>query len=159
MTAHAIASKLGRRIIEVRYGDIMSKYLGQGARNICKIFDDGKAQKAVLFIDEADSLLSQRTVEATEGANEAVHAVKTELMISLNKYNGIVVFATNLIGKYDRAFETRLQYIRFTVPDEARSVHIWEVHLVEMPLARDVSAKRLAVAYPKLCGRDIGNVA
>ncbi|MBR8840228.1 MAG: AAA family ATPase [Stigonema ocellatum SAG 48.90 = DSM 106950] len=54
---------------------------------------------AVLFIDEADSLLSKRLLHVTQGSEQAINSIRSQLFICLEQYQGIVIFATNLVEK------------------------------------------------------------
>ena len=82
-------------------------------------------------------------------------------MISLERFRGIVIFATNLVVNYDRAFLSRLISIEFPQPDfEARQA-IWERHLrgegLRIPLGDDVNTDELAGKYDTFCGHEIKN--
>ena len=81
----------------------------------------------------------------------------SQLLICLEKFHGVVIFATNLVENYDRAFETRVRHIQFPMPNtEARAV-IWRKHLPgKLPLAANVSIEKLA-EIEDVCGRDIKN--
>jgi SpoVK/Ycf46/Vps4 family AAA+-type ATPase len=58
MCAQGIASYLGKKIMIANYASIESKWVGEGAKNLNKIFVEAEQQDAVLFFDEADSFLS-----------------------------------------------------------------------------------------------------
>jgi SpoVK/Ycf46/Vps4 family AAA+-type ATPase len=155
--AHAIAHRLNKPILIASYAQIESKYLGEGSKNVEALFYAAKRDNAVLFIDEADSLLSKRITEVTQGSERAANSICSQLLICLEKFEGVVIFATNLVENYDKAFETRVKYIHFPLPNENARQAIWNVHLVpELPLASDVSIEELA-KLDNLCGRDIKN--
>lgn len=168
MAADAIAQKLGKKIIRASYADIENKYVGEGPKNVSAIFLAAEEQDAVLFIDEADSLLSKRMVNVSEPSGQAMNSMRSQLLISLEKFHGIVIFATNLAVNYDRAFVSRLINIEFKLPDAALREKIWKAHLypteeslkkkihLNIPLAEDVDLTALAEKYT-LCGRDIRN--
>ena len=58
--ALGIAWRLGKPLYQVDYSQIISKYLGDTAKHIAKAFREAAEADAVLFFDEADSLLSRR---------------------------------------------------------------------------------------------------
>jgi len=58
MAAHAVASHYNKKIIEVNYADIESKYVGDTPKNLTKVFKHAKMTGSVLFFDEADAILS-----------------------------------------------------------------------------------------------------
>lgn len=165
MAAEAIAHKLGKKIIRASYADIESKYHGEGPKMLKAIFLAAQQQDAVLFIDEADSMLSARLSGASSGSEQAINSMRSQLLMSLENFNGIVVFATNLIENYDKAFITRLVCIEMKRPDKEARRQIWNNHLYQVgesevrlniPLDESVDIDELAEKYD-FCGRDIRN--
>ena len=162
MAADAIADSLGLGIIRVSSADIESKYHGESGKMVKAVFYAAEQQNAVLFIDEADSLLSQRIEQVMQSADQAMTAMRSQLLLSLEAYKGVVIFATNMIGSYDEAFISRLHCISFPLPAPAERREIWRVHLyptassphLRIPLADDVDPEALADDY-ELSGRDI----
>ena len=157
MAAHAIASYLGKKIMIASYAEIESKYHGDGPKNVKSLFGTAEKADALLFIDEADSLLSKRLTNVTQGSEQAINSMRSQLLINLEMFHGIVIFSTNLVQNYDKAFETRIQHIEFSMPDLECRKKIWRNHLpAELPLADDVSIDKLA-EIDDVCGRDIRN--
>ena len=117
-------------------------------------------EDAVLFLDEADSLLSKRLTDVSEGSAQAINSMRSQLLISLEKFGGVVIFATNLVVNYDRAFISRLISINIPEPDLDERKKIWENHIygegINIPFAEDINTEELAAAYA-FCGRDIKN--
>lgn len=158
LAAHAIAETLGKNILVASYAEIESKYHGDGPKNVKAIFAAAERENAVLFIDEADSLLSRRLTNVTQGSEQAINSMRSQLLINLELFHGIVIFSTNLVQNYDKAFETRIRHIEFTMPDRDARSAIWKKHLPKsLPLADDVSIDRLADSIDDICGRDIKN--
>ena len=60
VTAEAIANALGKQMIRVNYAEIESKFVGETPKNIKEAFHFAKENDAVLFFDEADSILGKR---------------------------------------------------------------------------------------------------
>lgn len=165
LAAEAIASKLKKKIIRTSYADIENKYVGEGPKNVSAVFIAAEEQDAVLLIDEADSLLSKRLVNVQEASGQAINSMRSQLLISLERFHGIVIFATNLVVNYDAAFISRLINVKFELPDAAIREKIWENHLLprksngvelKVPLAEDVDIHALAEEFP-VVGRDIRN--
>ncbi|MFR9795172.1 ATP-binding protein [Streptomyces sp. MS06] len=155
LAAHAIASRLNKKIIQTKYSQLESKYHGEGPKNLDALFHAAREHDAVLFLDEADALMSQRFETTSQGSEHAVNAMRSELVMSLDRYEGLVVFATNLVHSYDTAFDSRVRHIEFPDPDAAARTVIWRNHLPEeLPLAPDVSPADLA-AIEEVTGRDI----
>ena len=129
MCAEAVAHELGKKILRVSYSDVESKYHGEGPKMVRAIFYAAEKEDAVLFFDEADSLLSKRLTNVSDGSAQAINSMRSQLLISLENFKGIVIFATNLKENYDPAFCTRLHSIEFKEPDENIREQIWNVHL------------------------------
>lgn len=161
MAAEAVASKLGKKILKASYADIESKFQGEGPKMVKAIFMAAQNEDAVLFIDEADSLLSKRLTNVTQGSEQAINSMRSQLLICLEQFHGIVIFATNLVVNYDQAFLTRLISVEFLKPDISCRKRIWDVHIkptngnkLNIPLADDVNTQELAEQF-EFCGREI----
>lgn len=158
LAAHAIASEMGKPILAASYADIESKYHGDGPKNVEALFHAARRDGALLFIDEADSLLSRRLTNVTHGSEQAINSMRSQLLICLEKHTGVVVFASNLVENYDPAFETRVRHIRFPLPDRVARRSIWSKQLPSrLPLGLDVNLEELAQRSEGFCGRDIRN--
>ncbi len=129
MAADAVANELGKKIIRASYADIESKYHGEGPKMVKAIFMAAEREDAVLFLDESDSLLSKRLTDVCSGSEQAINSMRSQLLICLEQFRGIVIFATNLVVNYDRAFLSRLISIEFRVTDAPARRAIWERHL------------------------------
>ena len=160
MAAEAVAHKLGKKILSATYADIESKYHGEGPKMVKAIFKAAERDNAVLFLDESDSLLSKRLTNVSDGSAQAINSMRSQLLISLEHFKGIVIFATNLVVNYDKAFLSRLINVEFTYPNVDEREKIWWNHLktdkIHIPLANDVDVRKLAHDF-EFCGREIKN--
>jgi hypothetical protein len=155
LAAHAVASHLGRPLLVAKTSQLESKYHGDSAKNVEALFVAARDSEAVLFLDEADSLLSRRILTPTQGAEHALNAMRSELLLSLDSHTGVVIFATNLVDAYDEAFNSRVVHVRFDLPSEEARAEIWHRHLPkELPLSDDVDVAALA-RTSGVSGRDI----
>lgn len=113
-----------------------------------------------MFLDESDSLLSKRLTNTSEPTAQSINSMRSQLLICLEQFKGIVIFATNLVVNYDKAFLSRLINIEFTKPDKEARESIWNQHLrgkgLRIPLSDDVDICELAEKY-EFCGREIKN--
>ena len=161
LAAHAIADYLHKNIIIASYAQIESMYHGEGPKNVEALFYAAQRDNAILFIDEADSLLSRRLTNVTQGSEQAINSMRSQLLICLEKFKGIVIFATNLAENYDKAFETRIRSIHFDMPDESCRKRIWECHIpTKFPLGEGLTRESVSTELAKqddFCGRDIRN--
>jgi SpoVK/Ycf46/Vps4 family AAA+-type ATPase len=127
MCAEALADDFGKMLIEVNYAEIESKYVGETPKNAVSAFRQAKACDALLFFDEADSILGRRMTNVTQSADHAVNVARAVMLKQLDEFSGIVVFATNLAKNFDGAFVRRiLQHICIAAPDEECRQRLWE---------------------------------
>ncbi len=136
MCAHAIANHLGKNILALNYSEIESKYVGEAPKNLQKAFDVAKETDSVLFFDEADSFLGKRIENVTQGSDQALNSLRSQMLIQLEEFSGVVLFATNLVTNFDPAFESRiLKHIRFELPNlEARAAIIKKMIPSRLPV-------------------------
>lgn len=119
ITAQAIAKYLDKKIVISSYAQIESKYVGDGAKNLRKIFKDAEEQDAVLFMDECDSFLSKRIESTDSGSDKHYNRMSNELFQLLENHTGCIIFATNLLTDIDKAFKSRIvDSIFFPLPDK-----------------------------------------
>lgn len=158
--AEAIAKHLGKNIITVNYAEIESKYVGETPKNITAAFQHAQATDSVLFFDEADSILGKRLTSVTQSADHGVNVSRSVMLLQLDSFEGVVVFASNLPENYDGAFVRRiLAHIEFELPDSDCLRKLWERMLpAEVPRAADVTPGWLAMESVGLSGGDILNV-
>ncbi|WP_236670284.1 ATP-binding protein [Streptomyces antimycoticus] len=99
--------------------------------------------------------MSARFETISQGAEHAVNAMRSGMLTALDRHEGLVVLATNLVACYDTAFDSRGWHVRFPAPDEAARAGIWRRHLPDtLPLAEHVSPEGLA-GVDEVTGRDI----
>lgn len=131
LAAEAFAGSLERQFIHIGISELESKYVGDTAKNISAAFRAAAMEGAVLFFDEADTLLGARLSSVTQGIDNEINAMRSTLLIELERFDGVVLFATNFAKNYDNAFVSRIRYhIEFKLPDfECRS-QLWQRMLV-----------------------------
>ena len=143
LTAEALAGSLGKKFISLGMSDVESKYMGETAN------------------DEADTLLGARLSNVTQGIDNEVNSLRSTLLIELEKFEGIVIFATNFEKNYDKAFVSRItHHVQFDLPDEEGLRKIWDKFLVpQIPLEGDRESviTKLAGISLGLSGRDVRN--
>lgn len=159
LTAEAFAHAVKKKILVVPYQQLESKYVGETPKNIAKAFEFATSHNAVLFFDEADSFLGKRLENVSQSTDTAVNLTRSVMILQLSSYEGIVIFATNLIQNYDPAFISRIRWkIQFDLPDEEARYKIWQVQIPrQLPLDKSVDFARLASQFDNVSGRDIKN--
>lgn len=162
MAAEAFAGTLGCDFIHLGTADVESKFMGETAKNIRAAFECANETGAVIFFDEADTLLGKRLSSVTQGVDNEVNAMRSTLLIELERFEGVVIFATNFAKNYDPAFLSRISHhIKFDLPDKITREGIWDRMLVsEIPLEGEKNSfvSVCAERSDGLSGREIRNV-
>lgn len=106
-----IACQSGATFFSISASSLTSKWVGEGEKMVRALFAVARChQPAVIFIDEIDSLLSQRG----DGEHESSRRIKTEFLIQLDGATTssedriLVVGATNRPQEIDEAARRRL---------------------------------------------------
>jgi SpoVK/Ycf46/Vps4 family AAA+-type ATPase len=157
--AEAIAHTLGKRLLLVRYAELESMWFGETPKNVAAVFRLAEEEDAVLFFDEADAIAARRTTEVDRGAQRESNTVVNVLLQELERFDGVVIFATNLAVNFDPAFERRIRtHVLFEQPGVEERELIWfvQIHPQLTPLAEDVDFRALAERF-EVSGGDIRN--
>jgi fidgetin-like protein 1 len=123
LIGRAIASKSGAKFFNISASSLMSKWVGEGEKMVRALFSVARVlQPSVVFIDEIDSLLTQRT----DGDQESSRRVKTEFLVQMDgagtsrEDRVLVVGATNRPAEIDEAARRRLvKRLYIPLPDDA----------------------------------------
>ena len=157
LCAEGIAGSLERAFLRICYADLESKYVGDTAKNLVKAFRVAKSSSAVLFFDEADAVLSRRIAHVSQSSDHAVNLTRSVLLMELDRFDGVVIFATNLVQSYDPAFLRRMfAHVRFELPDSTCRESLWRRLLPDrLPRAVDVDIQWLTAQTDGLSGADM----
>jgi SpoVK/Ycf46/Vps4 family AAA+-type ATPase len=160
LCAEAIAYELGQPFLAVQYSQLESSLVGETNKNIQSVFRLANASNCVLFFDEADSILGRRLTQISQSADHGINMARSVMLIELEKFDGVVVFSTNLLKSYDKAFARRLlHFVQFDMPDHQARQTLFQVHIPkELPLESIVSLDTLAALTDGFSGGDIRNV-
>lgn len=157
MAAHAIAKQLNRKILTVDYSQIESKYVGETSKNLVAMFNYAKETNAVIFFDEADALLSRRVTNMSNSTDVSVNQTRSVLLVLINEYDDLILFATNFISNYDPAFLRRiLAHVKFELPDEENRYKLWRMY-IPSSMPTDADVHKLAEKYNGITGSNISN--
>ena len=157
-TAEAVAKELNLGIIDVNYAQLESKYHGETSKNIVNIFSVAKNKEALLFWDEADTVLSHRISDVSSSTDASINLNRTTMLKELESFEGIVIFATNLPSSIDFAFRRRIRnFLEFSLPDEAARKKIFEKFLRLVPKEDDTIDQSVIEKSDGMSGSDIEN--
>lgn len=150
--ATCIAKAMGRELLIIGAAEIQSQEPGGANRNIQAAFAEAKKKHKLLFIDECDSLITSRADVGMILGSEI-----NTLLTEIEKFEGVLILATNRIDTMDEALERRISLIvEFPEPDFNMRQKIWETLLPKkMPIDKTLTTKKLAEM--KLTGGQIKN--
>ncbi len=131
LAAQWIADRLGRPLVRVDLGAVVSKYIGETEKNLGALLSRAEHVDAVLLFDEADSLFGART--DVRQANDRYANMQTNYLLQrLETFRGLAVLTSNSRARFDEAFVRRLDAtIEFPLPDAAQRLRLWALHLGE----------------------------
>jgi len=147
MLAKALAKESGATFINIAASVLTNKWFGESNKLVAGLFSLArKTQPSIIFIDEIDSFLRERS----KGDHEATAMMKAEFMTLwdglLSDSDRILILgATNRIQDIDPAFLRRMpRQFTFSLPDAAQREKILSLMLKDVPLAPDFPIRILA---------------
>jgi vacuolar protein-sorting-associated protein 4 len=157
--AQAVATEAQSTFFSVSSSQLVSKWQGESEKLVRQLFEMARESKpSIIFIDEVDSLCSERT----ESSSESARRIKTEFLVQMQGVNpdqdGVLVLgATNTPWALDAAIRRRFERrIHIGLPDLAARARIFQVHIGDTPcqISRD-QLRELAVKTEGYSGHDI----
>jgi AAA+ superfamily predicted ATPase len=125
MAAQVLARELGMPLYRISLATVVSKYVGETAKNLQRILSRAEHLDAVLLFDEADALFGRRT-EIKDAHDRYANTDTNHLLQAIEAYAGIAILASNKRSNIDQAFTRRLRYVLdFPRPDAAQRRALW----------------------------------
>ncbi|XP_021616827.1 protein SAP1 isoform X2 [Manihot esculenta] len=163
MLAKAIAKEAGASFINVSMSTITSKWFGEDEKNVRALFTlAAKVSPTIIFVDEVDSMLGQRT---RVGEHEAMRKIKNEFMThwdGLMTKQGeriLVLAATNRPFDLDEAIIRRFERrIMVELPSPENREMIFRTLLSKEKVEEGVDFKELAIMTEGFTGSDLKNL-
>ncbi len=125
MAAQAVAGELGVNLLIVDLGATVSKFIGETAKALTRIFAQAETAGAVLFFDEADALFAKRT-DVRDSHDRYANADTNHLLQLLESYSGVVILASNKRANLDPAFLRRMRHVvEFPRAGKAQQQELW----------------------------------
>jgi SpoVK/Ycf46/Vps4 family AAA+-type ATPase len=124
--ARCLSGEIQKPLITVSYSQILSKWVSECEKELTNAFEQAKAQDAILFLDEVDSILTQRTTSSRSWENSSVNT----LLMLLDKRDTNVILASNFPEILDSALRRRVEEtIEFLPPKAPARKEIWKKEL------------------------------
>ncbi|KAL4362306.1 hypothetical protein GQ457_04G013340 [Hibiscus cannabinus] len=162
MLAKAIANEAGASFINVSMSTITSKWFGEDEKNVRALFTlAAKVSPTIIFVDEVDSMLGQRT---RVGEHEAMRKIKNEFMahwdglLTKSGERILVLAATNRPFDLDEAIIRRFERrIMVGLPSIESREKILRTLLAKEKVV-DLDYKELAIMTEGYSGSDLKNL-
>ena len=101
-----LGKTLGQKVVVKMGSDILSMWVGGTEKNIRNVFREAEEENAILFLDEIDGLIQDRT-----GAQRSWEVTQVnELLHQMENFNGVMVGATNFMDNLDQAVMRRFTF-------------------------------------------------
>lgn len=136
--AKAVATEADSTFFSVSSADLISKWQGESERLVRNLFEmarESEGGRAIIFIDEVDSLCGSRS----EGESDSARRVKTEFLVQMDgvgKQEGqvLVLGATNVPWELDAAIRRRFEKrVYIPLPEAESRAYMCKIHLGDTP--------------------------
>ncbi len=164
LLAKAVANEAGVPFFSASGSEFMEVFVGIGSARIRSLFDQARrAGRAIIFIDEIDSIGKMRGLGIGGGYEEREHTLNQLLaeMDGIGREEGILVFAaTNKPELLDPALLRPGRFDRKIVldlPDIKAREEILKIHLRDKKVGK-INLKQIAQRTPGFSGADLANL-
>jgi len=131
-----IAKETNRELMKVDISQSKSMWFGESEKVVKKIFTDyksfmeGSEETPILFLNEADAIISKRGAVDKSNTRQTENAIQNIILEELENFEGILIATTNLADNLDSAFERRFLFkILFNLPSNSIRTEIWKTKL------------------------------
>ena len=165
MLAKAVANESNVPFFSISGSEFIELFVGVGSSRVRSLFDQArKVKRAIIFIDEIDSIGKIRGVGITGGHEEREQTLN-QLLAEMDgigrEENLIIMGATNRPEYLDPALLRPGRFDRRIVldlPDVNEREEILKIHCRGKPLALNVNLREIAERTPGFSGADLANV-
>lgn len=158
MIAKAIANEVGAKFYAVKGSDIVSKWVGDSEKNINSLFEEAnKQERAIIFIDEMDSLIGKRGVDTHNDKRVNEFLQQIDGFAGRNP-NLLLLGATNRPWDIDSAAMRSgrfSQKIYLPLPDAPARKFMLEKNMKGVPVSEDFDINKIVEQTEMYSGADI----
>ncbi len=155
--AKHLAKMLDKPFVIKSGSSLISKWVGETEKNIANAFREASEEEAVLIFDEVDGFLAER---GQAKVNWEVTQVN-EMLVQMEKFDGIFVATTNLIDHLDQAslrrFDLKMEFKTLTAMQLEKIFISYTKELnIDEPTASELQQIR---AFTKLTPGDFATIS
>lgn len=157
LTATLLGKQTGRDVYRIDLSRIISKFVGESAKNLGNLFDKARNKNWILFFDEGDSIFGKRT-GIRDAHDKYANQEVSYLLQRIETHPGLVILASNFRSNIDKAFTRRFNSIvEFENPGLDERYKLWTNNMPDKLKSRRINLKEIAKQYD-LTGANIVNV-
>lgn len=108
--AKQLSKECDKKLLSYKMSDLLSMFVGMTEKNIAKAFKKAKTQKAILHIDEIDSIGYNRQ----NATHSWERTIVNELLTQMEDYEGIFIATSNHLDCLDsailRRFDSKIEF-------------------------------------------------
>lgn len=161
LAAALLGKRFGVPVFRVDLSNLISKYIGETSKNLKRIFDMAEDKNWILFFDEGDAIFGKRVDTSQTDNKNSTYANQdiAFLLQRIERFNGLVLVATNMRKNMDAAFSRRFEnIIHFNIPTPDRAKEIWDNYLpAHIKINNDAQIRQL-IAENRLSLASLYNV-
>jgi SpoVK/Ycf46/Vps4 family AAA+-type ATPase len=136
--AKYVARTLNRCLVIKPASDLLSCWVGETEKIIKNSFQEAEKDKAILFIDEADSMLGSR-----EGATHSWEITQVnEILNNMETFHGMLICSTNFKKVVDNAamrrFNIKLEFDYLTPEGALLFYNLFLAKLTDVPISKKI---------------------
>ena len=166
LLAKAVAGEANVPFLSISGSDFVEMFVGVGASRVRDLFEQAKKMApCIVFIDEIDAIGRARGKNSGFSGNDERENTLNQLLTEMDGFQtntGVIVLAaTNRVDILDKALMRAGRFdrqIEVGLPDIKERQAIFDVHLKNIKLDKELDREFLAKQTPGFAGADIANV-
>ncbi len=160
----ALATELDVEMINVKCGDVMSRWYGESEESMMELFEAARERKpAIIFFDEIDAIAKKRDMYSADDVTPRLLSLLLSELDGMDRSEGIImVGSTNKPDMVDPALLRPGRFdkiIYVPPPDKEERKEILKIHMKDKPLSNNVDIDKYARKSEGFSGADIANLA
>ena len=166
LLAKAVAGEANVPFLSISGSDFVEMFVGVGASRVRDLFEQAKKKApCIVFIDEIDAIGRARGKNAGFSGNDERENTLNQMLTEMDGFQtntGVIVLAaTNRADILDKALMRAGRFDRqidVGLPDVNEREEIFNVHLRNIKMDKNIDRKFLARQTPGFSGADIANI-
>lgn len=160
--ARALANEANCTFYSQSGSDFMDSIIGQGVQKLKRLFKTARENApAIIFIDEIDSLASDRSNHNSKYYSMELNQILVEMDGFKQDSKVVVVAATNMISNLDKAILRAGRFdkkIDIPMPDKLSREKLFHHFMKKIKKQDDIDVERMASRTTGMTGADIKNL-